>query len=71
MIVAHSNSLRALVECLDKITDKEIIELNIPQILWFTSLILISKRVRHFYLADEKMLKDAMAEVATIAKNQI
>ena len=69
MIVAHSNSLRALVKYLDKITDKEIIELNIP-----TGIPLVYeldsdlKRVRHFYLADEKMLKDAMAEVATITK---
>ncbi len=43
LIVAHGNSLRALVKYLDQITDKEIIERNIPAgTPWFTSLIRIS-----------------------------
>jgi 2,3-bisphosphoglycerate-dependent phosphoglycerate mutase len=72
LIVAHGNSLRALVEYLDQITDKEIIELNIP-----TGIPLVYELdsdltcVRHYYLADEKVLKDAMAEVATITKKVI
>ena len=30
LIVAHSNSLRAIVKILDKLSDKEIIDVNIP-----------------------------------------
>lgn len=69
LIVAHGNSLRALVKYLDQITDKEIIELNIP-----TGIPLIYeldsdlKPIRHYYLADEDNLKDAMAVVAKQGK---
>ena len=69
LIVAHGNSLRALVKYLDQITDKEIIELNIP-----TGIPLVYelnsdlKPVRHYYLADEDVLKDAMATVAKQGK---
>jgi len=64
LIVAHGNSLRALVKYLDQITDKEIIELNIP-----TGIPLVYeldsdlKPVRHYYLSDQDTLKDAMATV--------
>lgn len=30
LIVAHGNSLRALVKYLDNVSDKDIVELNIP-----------------------------------------
>ena len=30
LIVAHSNSLRAIVKILDKLSDKEIMSINIP-----------------------------------------
>lgn len=69
LIVAHGNSLRALVKYLDQITDKEIIELNIP-----TGIPLVYeldsdlKSVRHYYLADENTLKDAMSAVANQGK---
>lgn len=69
LIVAHGNSLRALVKCLDQITDKEIIELNIP-----TGIPLVYeldsdlKLVRHYYLADEDTLKVSMAAVAKQGK---
>jgi 2,3-bisphosphoglycerate-dependent phosphoglycerate mutase len=65
LIVAHGNSLRALAKYLDQITDKEIIELNIP-----TGIPLVYeldsdlKFVRHYYLADEDILKHAMTAVA-------
>jgi len=64
LIVAHGNSLRALVKYLDQITDREIIKLNIP-----TGIPLIYeldsdlKLIRHYYLADEAKLKDAMGAV--------
>ncbi|WP_319492348.1 2,3-diphosphoglycerate-dependent phosphoglycerate mutase [uncultured Desulfobacter sp.] len=69
LIVAHGNSLRALVKYLEQITDKKIIELNIP-----TGIPLIYeldsdlKVVRHYYLTDEDMLKDAMAAVVKQGK---
>ncbi|MEA1970165.1 MAG: 2,3-bisphosphoglycerate-dependent phosphoglycerate mutase, partial [Thermodesulfobacteriota bacterium] len=68
-IVAHGNSLRALVKYLDQIKDKEIIGLNIP-----TGIPLVYeldsdlKSVRHYYLADEDTLKDAMSAVANQGK---
>ncbi|MFO7962659.1 MAG: 2,3-bisphosphoglycerate-dependent phosphoglycerate mutase [Desulfobacterales bacterium] len=65
LIVAHGNSLRALVKYLDQITDKEIIGLNIPAGIHLVyELDSDLKRVGHYYLANENMLKDAMAEVA-------
>jgi 2,3-bisphosphoglycerate-dependent phosphoglycerate mutase len=69
LIVAHGNSLRALIKYLDQITDNEIIELNIP-----TGIPLIYeidsdlRPVHHYYLADEDTLKDAMAAVAKQGK---
>ena len=69
LIVAHGNSLRALVKFLDQITDKEIIELNIP-----TGIPLVYeldsdlKPVRHYYLADQDTLKNAIAAIETQGK---
>jgi 2,3-bisphosphoglycerate-dependent phosphoglycerate mutase len=64
LIVAHGNSLRALVKYIDQITDQEVIELNIP-----TGIPLIYeldsdlKPVHHYYLADQNTLTDAIAAV--------
>jgi 2,3-bisphosphoglycerate-dependent phosphoglycerate mutase len=55
LIVAHGNSLRALVKFLDDISDEKIIELNIP-----TGIPLVYqlkddlKPVRSFYIGDQK-----------------
>ena len=67
LIVAHGNSLRALVKYLDKISDDEITKLNIP-----TGIPLIYHLdqnlapVQHFYLADDATLDKYISEV----KNQ-
>lgn len=51
LIVAHGNSLRALIKYLDKISDEEIVDLNIP-----TGVPLVYeldeelKPIRHYYL---------------------
>lgn len=51
LIVAHGNSLRALIKYLDKISDQEIVDLNIP-----TGVPLVYelddelKPIRHYYL---------------------
>ncbi len=67
LIVAHGNSLRALVKHLDKVSDQDITSLNIP-----TGIPLVYrlddelKPIEHFYLADDQTLAQAESEV----KNQ-
>jgi 2,3-bisphosphoglycerate-dependent phosphoglycerate mutase len=69
LIAAHGNSLRALVKHLNKISDQDIIELNIPTGMprVYTldhELNVLSDR----YLADEAALKAAAAAVAAQGK---
>ncbi len=65
LIVGHGNSLRALVKHLDKISDAEIAQLNIP-----TGVPLVYQLssdalepVKNYYLADEQALQAAVLEV--------
>ena len=64
LIVAHGNSLRALVKFLDNISDDEITTLNIP-----TGIPLVYhldadlSPIRHFYLADDATLERYITEV--------
>ena len=66
-VVAHGNSMRALVKYLDHISDEEIPELNIP-----TGIPLVYeldenlKPRQHFYLGDA----DAVARAAAAVANQ-
>jgi len=53
LIVAHGNSLRALVKYLDRMSDREILDLNIPtgiQLVYELDAEL--QAVRHYYLGD-------------------
>jgi 2,3-bisphosphoglycerate-dependent phosphoglycerate mutase len=65
IIVAHGNSLRALVKYLDNMGDAEIVGLNIP-----TGIPLIYeladdlKPLRHYYLADPEKVAQAVQSVA-------
>ncbi|MBC7237565.1 MAG: 2,3-diphosphoglycerate-dependent phosphoglycerate mutase, partial [Chloroflexi bacterium] len=65
LIVAHGNSLRALVKYLDNISDDEIAELNIP-----TGIPLVYeldeelKPIQHYYLGDPEVVARAAAAVA-------
>jgi 2,3-bisphosphoglycerate-dependent phosphoglycerate mutase len=65
MIVAHGNSIRALVKYLDDIPENVITELNIP-----TGVPLIYefddnlRAVNHFYLGDQNAVAAATASVA-------
>ena len=65
LVVAHGNSLRALVKYLDRISDDEIMQLNIP-----TGIPLVYeldgalRPIRHYYLGDEEKLQSAVQEVA-------
>jgi 2,3-bisphosphoglycerate-dependent phosphoglycerate mutase len=69
MIVAHGNSLRALVKHLDHISDSEIVEMNIP-----TGIPLVYEfdeelqPSRHYYLGNEENIQAAIQAVANQAK---
>ncbi len=71
IIVAHGNSLRALVKYLDGVSDEEIVDLNIP-----TGIPLVYeldeslKPLRHYYLADENAVKAAAEAVANQGKSK-
>jgi 2,3-bisphosphoglycerate-dependent phosphoglycerate mutase len=69
IIVAHGNSLRALVKYLDNISEKDIIELNIPTgIPLVYELDADLKPLRNYYLGDEEKVKAAAAAVAAQGK---
>jgi 2,3-bisphosphoglycerate-dependent phosphoglycerate mutase len=65
IIAAHGNSLRALVKYLDVVSEKEIVELNIP-----TGIPLVYELnddltpLRHYYLGDPAAAAAAAAKVA-------
>jgi 2,3-bisphosphoglycerate-dependent phosphoglycerate mutase len=65
LIVAHGNSLRALVKMLDGISDAAITELNIP-----TGIPLVYeldddlRALRHWYLGDQEKARAAAESVA-------
>ncbi len=69
IIAAHGNSLRALVKYLDNVSEKEILELNIP-----TGIPLVYelddnlKPIKHYYLGDQEKIKAAMDAVANQGK---
>jgi 2,3-bisphosphoglycerate-dependent phosphoglycerate mutase len=65
LIAAHGNSLRALVKYLDKVSDSDILELNIP-----TGIPLVYelddtlKPIRKYYLGDQEAAARKAAAVA-------
>lgn len=69
LIVAHSNSLRAIIKVLEQISDKNILSVNIP-----TGVPLVYSFNKHFeidekkYLIDEKELKKKQDKVANQGK---
>lgn len=69
LVVAHGNSLRALVKYLDNISDQDIVGLNIP-----TGIPLIYelnddlKPIKSFYLGDPEAVKKAAEAVANQGK---
>lgn len=69
LVVAHGNSIRALVKYLDNVSDEDIVELNIP-----TGIPLVYeldsdlKPIRNYYLGDQEAAKAAAAAVAAQAK---
>jgi 2,3-bisphosphoglycerate-dependent phosphoglycerate mutase len=69
IIVAHGNSLRALVKYLDDVSDADIVGLNIPtgQPLVY-ELDKSLRPNRHYYLGDEETIRAAMEMVANQGK---
>lgn len=69
LVVAHGNSLRAMVKYLDNISDEEIPGLNIP-----TGVPLVYelddelKPIKHYYLGDPEEIARAAAAVANQGK---
>jgi 2,3-bisphosphoglycerate-dependent phosphoglycerate mutase len=69
LIAAHGNSIRALVKYLDKVSDADIVGLNIP-----TGVPLVYelddtlKPLRHYYLGDAAEVEKAMKAVANQGK---
>lgn len=69
LVVAHGNSLRALVKYLDNVSDEAIVDLNIP-----TGVPLVYelddqlKPLRSSYLGDQEAVKKAMQAVAAQGK---
>ncbi|PWW47820.1 2,3-diphosphoglycerate-dependent phosphoglycerate mutase [Melaminivora alkalimesophila] len=66
LIVAHGNSIRALVKYLDGISDADIVGLNIPNgIPLVYELDADLKPLRHYYLGDAEAAARAAAAVAS------
>jgi len=71
LIVAHGNSLRALVKYLDNISDEEIVGLNIP-----TGVPLVYELddelnpIKHYYLGDPEEINKKTAAVAAQGKSE-
>lgn len=69
LIVAHGNSLRALVQYLDKVSNEAIVNLNIP-----TGIPLVYELddaltpIRHYYLGDTEAIEKAKQAVANQGK---
>jgi 2,3-bisphosphoglycerate-dependent phosphoglycerate mutase len=69
LIVAHGNSLRALVMYLDNMSREDIVSLNIP-----TGIPLVYeldndlRAIKHYYLGDPEAAKKAAEAVAKQAK---
>ena len=65
LVVAHGNSMRALVKYLDKISDSDIVGLNIPNgIPLVYELDSNLKPIRHYYRGDPDAAKAAAEAIA-------
>jgi 2,3-bisphosphoglycerate-dependent phosphoglycerate mutase len=71
IIAAHGNSMRALVKYLDKVSDEEILKLNIP-----TGVPLVYelddnlKPIKHYYLGDQEAINRATHAVENQGKQK-
>jgi 2,3-bisphosphoglycerate-dependent phosphoglycerate mutase len=69
IIAAHGNTVRALMKTIDNISDKDIMDINIP-----TAIPLVyefdanMKPIKHFFLASDEDVKAALDKVAAQGK---
>jgi 2,3-bisphosphoglycerate-dependent phosphoglycerate mutase len=69
IVAAHGNSMRALVKYLDDVSDKDIVELNIPTgVPLVYELDADLKPLTHYYLGDQEAVEAAMQAVANQGK---
>lgn len=69
VVAAHGNSLRALVKHLDKVSEEDIVGLNIPTgIPLVYELDEALQPIRHYYLGDAEAAEKAAKAVAAQAK---
>ena len=69
IIAAHGNSLRALIQYLDAVSERDIVELNVPTgIPLVYELDADLKPLRHYYLGDPARVAAAMQAVAAQGK---
>lgn len=69
VVVAHGNSIRALIKYLDRISEQDIMALNIPNgfpLVYELSESLLP--IRHYYLGDPKTIDQALAAVSKQGK---
>jgi 2,3-bisphosphoglycerate-dependent phosphoglycerate mutase len=70
LIAAHGNSLRALVKYLDRVSDEDIVELNIPTgVPLVYELDAELEPTRKYYLGNQEKIRQAMASVANQGKS--
>ncbi|MFU0828224.1 MAG: 2,3-bisphosphoglycerate-dependent phosphoglycerate mutase [Lachnoclostridium sp.] len=71
LIVAHGNSIRSLVKYLDNLSEKEIVEVNIPTgtplVYEFDDNFKVTDK---FYLGDQEAIKAQMEQVANQGKTK-
>jgi 2,3-bisphosphoglycerate-dependent phosphoglycerate mutase len=71
IVAAHGNSIRALVKYLDEVSDRDIVELNIPTgVPLVYELDAALKPLKHYYLGDQAAVEAAMQAVANQGRAQ-
>jgi len=71
IVAAHGNSIRALVKYLDHVSEKDIVELNIPTgVPLVYELDADLRPLKHYYLGDHAAIEAAMQAVASQGKAQ-
>jgi 2,3-bisphosphoglycerate-dependent phosphoglycerate mutase len=69
LVVAHGNSMRALIKYLDDVSDEDIVGVNIPTARPLVYELDSDLRpIRHYYLGDAAEIERAMAAVAAQGK---
>jgi 2,3-bisphosphoglycerate-dependent phosphoglycerate mutase len=71
IIAAHGNSLRALIKYLDKVSDQDIVGLNIPTgVPLVYELDAALNPLRHYYLGDQEKIAASVRAVAAQGKSR-